>query len=100
MKDRKTLRRQILELVREYHAAESPKPFRPGDDPVRYAGRYYDAQELLNLVDSSLDFWLTAGRYAEEFETSLAEFLGVETVLLVNSVVIMPEVTLMVTGAQ
>ena len=85
MKDRKTLRRQILELVREYHAAEAPKPFRPGDDPVRYAGRYYDAQELLNLVDSSLDFWLTAGRYAEEFEASLAEFLGIENVLLVNS---------------
>jgi CDP-6-deoxy-D-xylo-4-hexulose-3-dehydrase len=85
MKDRKTLRRQILELVREYYAAEAPKPFRPGDDTVRYAGRHYDSQELLNLVEASLDFWLTAGRYAEEFEASLAEFLGVESALLVNS---------------
>jgi CDP-6-deoxy-D-xylo-4-hexulose-3-dehydrase len=60
-------------------------PFVPGEDPVRYAGRYFDEKELVNLVDSSLDFWLTAGRYAEEFEASLAEFLGVENVLLVNS---------------
>ena len=85
MKDRKTLRRQILELVREYHAAEAPKPFRPGEDAVRYAGRYYDDHEIVNLVDSSLDFWLTAGRYAEEFEAGLAEFLGLENTLLVNS---------------
>jgi CDP-6-deoxy-D-xylo-4-hexulose-3-dehydrase len=85
MSDRKNLRRQILDLVREYHAAEPKKSFRPGEDPVRYAGRYFDEKELVNLVDSSLDFWLTAGRYAEQFEASLAEFLGVENVLLVNS---------------
>ena len=85
MKDRKTLRRQILDLVREYHAAEAPKAFRPGEDMVRYAGRYYDEQELVSLVDSSLDFWLTAGRYAEEFEAGLAQFLGLENALLVNS---------------
>jgi CDP-6-deoxy-D-xylo-4-hexulose-3-dehydrase len=85
MKDRNTLRQQILDLVREYQAAEAKKPFRPGEDPVRYAGRYFDEKELVNLVDSSLDFWLTAGRYADEFEAGLAEFLGVENVLLVNS---------------
>lgn len=85
MSNQKTLRGQILDLVRQYHAAEPKKPFRPGEDPVRYAGRYYDENELVNLVDSSLDFWLTAGRYAEEFETGLAEFLGLENVLLVNS---------------
>jgi CDP-4-dehydro-6-deoxyglucose reductase, E1 len=85
MKDRKTLRGQILELVREYQAAEPPRTFRAGEDPVRYAGRHYDDQELVNLVDSSLDFWLTAGRYAEEFEAGLAEFLGLENTLLVNS---------------
>jgi CDP-6-deoxy-D-xylo-4-hexulose-3-dehydrase len=85
MRDRKTLRRQILDLVREYQAAEASKAFRPGEDPVRYAGRYFDEKELVNLVDSSLDFWLTAGRYAEEFEANLAEFLGLENVLLVNS---------------
>jgi len=85
MTDKKALRKQILDLVRQFHAAE-PKPlFHPGDDPVRYAGRHYDERELVNLVDSSLDFWLTAGRYADEFESRLAEYLGVENVLLVNS---------------
>ena len=85
MSDQKTLRRQILDLVREFHAAAPKKPFRPGEDPVRYAGRYFDEQELVGLVDSSLDFWLTAGRYADEFEAGLAGFLGIENVLLVNS---------------
>ena len=85
MTDRKTLRRQILDLVRDYQNAGSHSPFRPGEDPVRYAGRYYDADELVALVDSSLDFWLTAGRYAEQFEAGLAEFLGLENALLVNS---------------
>lgn len=85
MTDRKALRQQILDLVRAYHAAGPTQPFRPGEDPVRYAGRHYDHDELVCLVDSSLDFWLTAGRYAEEFEATLAEFLGVEHTLLVNS---------------
>ena len=66
-------------------ATGAAKPFRPGEDPVRYAGRYFDEKELVNLVDSSLDFWLTAGRYADEFEAGLAEFLGLQNVLLVNS---------------
>ena len=85
MSDRKALRLKILDLVRQYHAEAPRAPFRPGEDLVRYAGRYFDAQELTNLVDSSLDFWLTAGRYAEEFEAGLAEFLGVSNALLVNS---------------
>ena len=85
MSDQKTLRRQILDLVRELHAAAPKKPFRPGEDPVRYAGRYFDEKELVSLVDSSLDFWLTAGRYADEFEAGLAGFLGIGNVLLVNS---------------
>jgi CDP-6-deoxy-D-xylo-4-hexulose-3-dehydrase len=85
MSDPKTLRRQILELVREFHAAAPKKPFRPGEDLVRYAGRYFDEKELVSLVDSSLDFWLTAGRYADEFEAGLAGFLGLGNVLLVNS---------------
>ena len=66
-------------------AAGAARPFRPGEDVVRYAGRFFDESELVSLVDSSLDFWLTAGRYAEAFEAGLAEFLGVENVLLVNS---------------
>ncbi len=85
MSDRNTIRRQILGLVREFHTAEVSKAFRPGEDLVRYAGRFFDESELVNLVVASLDFWLTAGRYAEEFEANLAEFLGVGNVLLVNS---------------
>ena len=85
MSDRKQLRKQILELVRQYYAAEPPGNFRPGEDMVRYAGRHYDAEEMVNLVDASLDFWLTAGRYAEEFEAGLASYLGREFALLVNS---------------
>jgi len=86
MNDKKSaLRRQILQLVREFHAAEAPSPFRPGEDPVRYAGRFFDDRELVNLVDSSLDFWLTAGRYADDFEAGLAAYLGVDNTLLVNS---------------
>lgn len=86
-KDRATLRSEILEKVRAYHEAKESErtPFRPGRDLVHYAGRVYDADELVTLVDSSLDFWLTAGRFTEEFEMGLAEFLGIENVLTVNS---------------
>ncbi len=85
MTDRKILRRQILDLVRQYHSAAPAAVFVPGESPVRYAGRVFDDAELVNLVDSSLDFWLTAGRYAEALEAGLAEYLGIENVLLVNS---------------
>jgi CDP-4-dehydro-6-deoxyglucose reductase, E1 len=85
--DRQSLRIRILDLVRRYYAADhaSRKGFIPGVDPVRYGGRQYDEQELVNLVDSSLDFWLTAGRYSDAFESGLAGYLGTEHVLLVNS---------------
>ena len=86
MSNRKSeLRRQILNLVREYYAAEPQGTFRAGEDPVRYAGRHFDEHELVNLVDASLDFWLTAGRYTDEFEANLADYLGLEHALLVNS---------------
>jgi len=85
MSDRKLTRQKILDLVREFHASAPAAAFRPGIDPVRYAGRFFDETELVNLVDSSLDFWLTAGRYAEEFEAGLAEYLGIENISLVNS---------------
>ncbi|MFA6146758.1 MAG: lipopolysaccharide biosynthesis protein RfbH [bacterium] len=82
-----TSKADILALVREFQErrAAAASEFRPGVDPVRYAGRVFDAEEVLQLVDASLDFWLTAGRYAEEFEAGLAEFLDVEDALLVNS---------------
>ncbi len=81
------LRQQIRDLVEAFHAASQAEKsaFRPGQDQVHYAGRVHDADELTTLVDSSLDFWLTAGRFTEEFESGLAEFLGTENVLTVNS---------------
>ncbi len=85
MEDARDIRKRILSDVRAYHAARPTTDFRRGEDPVRYAGRVYDEAELVNLVDSSLDFWLTAGRYAAEFEAALADYLSVENVYLVNS---------------
>jgi CDP-6-deoxy-D-xylo-4-hexulose-3-dehydrase len=81
-----TLREEILTLVKAYYQDKfTGKSFNPETDWVHYAGRVFDAEELVNLVDSSLDFFLTANRYAEEFESSFAEFLGVTDALLVNS---------------
>lgn len=81
-------RERILELVGEYcekyHNTGTDKEFRPGDR-INYAGRVYDSEEMKNLVDSALDFWLTAGRYTDEFEKKLGEYLGVKSVSLVNS---------------
>jgi CDP-6-deoxy-D-xylo-4-hexulose-3-dehydrase len=85
MNDQTNLRARILEQVRAYQASAVKKPFTPGEDLVRYAGRHFNAEELVNLVDSSLDFWLTAGRYSDEFEASFADYLGRSHALLVNS---------------
>jgi CDP-6-deoxy-D-xylo-4-hexulose-3-dehydrase len=63
----------------------SGKKFVGGRTPVNYAGRVYDEKEMLNLVDASLDFWLTAGLYAARFERKLAKFIGVDHCLLTNS---------------
>lgn len=80
------LRKEILALVKEYATVKFAKaPFVPGETPVRYAGRVFDHHELTSLVDSSLDFWLTAGRFAEEFESEFAAFTGLEYAMLVNS---------------
>lgn len=80
------LHAQILELVREYHGlAFAAKEFVPGESTVPPAGRVFDAEELVNLVDSSLEFWLTAGRYASRFEREFARYWGVRNALLVNS---------------
>ena len=79
-------RQEIARLVVEYHSAAFPQTqFTPGDTPVRYAGRVFDSEELVNAVDAVLDFWLTAGRFSESLETSLADLLDLDTVLLVNS---------------
>lgn len=79
-------REEILKAVKAYHSEAFPvRPFNREKDTVRYAGRVFDDKELVALVDSSLDFWLTEGRYSESFAEKLSDFLGVENVLLVNS---------------
>ena len=80
------LREQIASLVRQYHEEQfSHRTFNPETDLTHYAGRVFDAEELCNLVDASLDFFLTANRYAEKFEADFADYLGVSDALLVNS---------------
>lgn len=77
---------RILSEVRELIAERlGSQTFTPGQSIVRYAGRVYDAEEVVNLVDSSIEFWLTAGRYADEFENRIAEQLGGTDGILVNS---------------
>ena len=81
-----TLRSGILALTREYYAANWPEQtFEPGVQPVPVAGKVFDDDELTNLVDASLDFWLTTGRYAKQFERELARYVGTRFSLLTNS---------------
>ena len=85
-KNPELIRTQILALVKEYHTAKfAPKSFDPDKDMVHYAGRVFDAEEIVNLVDAGLDFYLTANRYAERFESEFADYLGLSNALLVNS---------------
>jgi CDP-6-deoxy-D-xylo-4-hexulose-3-dehydrase len=86
-RDPDAMRAQIIDLVREYHDAAfgHDRPFVPGETKLSYAGRVFDAEEIVALVDSSLDFWLTYGRYSRRFESEFADFLGLREALLVNS---------------
>ncbi len=80
------IRAEILSKVREYfqeHFAD--EEFKPGVSPVRYAGRVFDEDELVTLVDSALEFWLTSGRYAAQFEKEFARFFGLRNAVLCNS---------------
>ena len=80
------LRKQILGLVAEYAKEEWPsRPFVPGETPVPVSGRVFDADDLSHLIEASLDFWLTAGRFAARFEQDFARQLGRRAVLLCNS---------------
>ena len=80
------LRKAILQQVAEYHReAFGPRPFVPGESAIPYAGRVFDQDELVTLVDSALDFWLTTGRFAAAFEKQLAAWLGVRHAMLCNS---------------
>ena len=78
-------RENILRQVREYCEKYHTKPEYKEGDRIPYASRVYDSEEMCNLVDSSLEFWLTSGRYTDEFEKKFAEYLGVRSVSLVNS---------------
>lgn len=78
-------RAEILEIVNEYcEKYHAVKPYQPGDR-IPYAKRVYDESEMVNLVDSALEFWLTSGHYTEQFEKEFAEYLGIRFCSLVNS---------------
>ena len=81
------VREKILSQVREYWAAQwgEEKPFVPGETPIPVSGKVFDADDVSSLVDASLDFWLTTGRFAQDFERRLAKFVGVRHAMLCNS---------------
>ena len=83
------LKQEILDKVAEYyrlvHRPAQAAEFIPGKSRVNYAGRVFDEREMVNLVDSSLEFWLTYGCWSKRFEKGLADYLGVRFALLVNS---------------
>ena len=85
-KTREILRAQIAQLVDEYAAlALAPQPFLPGVSAVPPSGKVIGAEELKNMVEASLDGWLTTGRFNDEFEKRLAKFIGVDYLITVNS---------------
>ncbi|MGL4670482.1 MAG: lipopolysaccharide biosynthesis protein RfbH [Methanobacteriaceae archaeon] len=84
-KSEEQARNEILGLVKEYCENYHNKNEYNIGDRIPYASRVYDFEEMVNLVDSSLDFWLTSGRFSEEFEEAFADFLGVNFCSLVNS---------------
>ena len=79
---RKVARISVDGMYNKIHKTSS---FIPGKSRVNYAGRVFDEKEMINAVNASLDFWLTEGRYSEQFSEKIADFLGVEHVLLTNS---------------
>ena len=86
MKTKDEARQEILDLVAEYarNYHTPSREFKEGDH-IPYASRVYDEKEIVNLVDSALEFWLTSGRYTDEFEKRFSYFLGVKFCSLVNS---------------
>ena len=87
MAKKEELKAQILELTREYYKEvhAQKKEFEPGKTFVHYGGRYFNDEEMVNLVDSSLDFWLTQGPWTHKFERRLADWLGVKYCAVTNS---------------
>lgn len=86
MSDLEVLRQEIISKTIEYHKAGFTKTdFIPGKSKINYAGRVFNEKEIVNAVDASLDFWLTEGRFSEEFAEKIARFLGIGHVVLTNS---------------
>jgi len=86
MKDHNELRKEIILKTMEYfHAKFDSVQFTPGKSRVKYAGRVFDENEIVNAVEASLDFWLTEGRFSEQFSEKISDFLNMENVLLTNS---------------
>src|ERR1700728_661705 len=80
------LRSKILELAAQYFDEKfRSSVFVPGESPVPVSGKVLDARDLCNLIDASLDCWLTTGRFANEFERSFARYFGLRGASLVNS---------------
>ena len=84
-KNKESLKNEILELVKKYAVEFHKTPEYKEGDRINYARRLYDSEEMVNLVDSALEFWLTSGRYTQMFEEQFAEYLNVKHCLLVNS---------------
>ncbi len=86
MKTEKEIRKEIFDKVKElYILRKSHERSILGETGIDYTGRVYDEKEMISLVDASLDFWLTAGRFAQQFEKEFARFLGVKYCFLTNS---------------
>jgi len=86
MKSEKQLKKEIFDKVVEYHNyIIKPETFIPGKTKISYADRLYNEKELSSLIDSALDFWLTGGRFAAQFEKEFAKFLEIKHCLLRNS---------------
>ncbi len=79
------MREEILNLARRYHGSLPKREIRPGEDYIPVSGRVVDADDLVQLMEASMDMWLTAGRFSDEFEKKFAEVMGHKYCLLVNS---------------
>jgi CDP-6-deoxy-D-xylo-4-hexulose-3-dehydrase len=86
MDDYRKIRSEIVQKTSQYYQERFLKQvFVPGKTRVNYAGRVFDSSEIINAIEASLDFWLTEGRFSEEFSEKIAEFLGLKQVILTNS---------------
>ncbi len=78
-------RESVIDVTRAYFREQPKRVMRPGQDYLPVTGKIIDEDDLVHLVESSLDMWLTAGRFATDFEKKFAEFFGTKFALLVNS---------------